>query len=530
MFDNKLDTDPYLDRLLELSPKIHDELLIEFLKYPETKVALTRHETTSSDILLKINEEDKTQSRFILSHPNCPKKIIAETLKSGSDDDLIALAQNPSLTMDQVRILAKSSYDPVLTWVCRRLDCPSEILEDMFTVIEKQLAPIDSFDSSNPKDESSIFSDDEFLFDESDDYSLMYKLDESLLEAIAGNPNTPDGIFKKMMAMDVKREWFFGGCLGSTLLRNPSVFVEDKAFLSLQGLTANLENENRINSMLEYYGLPTSQAFEIVDFPLAFLKALNEVGHPAGLLHPDLEETRHEYDFNEIVDGWIKHETIYRTLWPELTERGDVSFHYYRSSHDGDRFFFECKGVELNHDFSRGAHTYNSMSYPFIDRSWVETDEGMDLAMSQENFSYRDLEELLDYSEDSEQLDLILAAVISKSSWDGEIEAPVCSLTEKGKEFVCEWAESHFEDDRDVKVVVHPEKALPYKWSALSVEKMLKLTQIIIKGYEEKVDTKYQFAEHFLTCIALLRETPPSLIELLSKIDSNPVQQALNVR
>lgn len=103
------------------------------------------------------------------------------------------------------------------------------------------------------------------------------------------------------------------------------------------------------------------------------------------------------------------------------------------------------------------------------------------------------------------------------------------TLTTKGEEFVCEWAESFFQDDREMKIQVIPEKALPYSWNAMPSEKKEKITEIIIQGFNVKVDTKYQFAEHFSTCIALHPGTPASVKELLKVVESKVVAQALSV-
>lgn len=530
MFEKKLDTDPYLDLLSISNPGLYEEILQEFLKRPETKEALTRHEKTSVEILRVLAKEKASLSHNILSHPNCPPELIEERLKSGNEDELIAIARNSSIEETVIREIAKSTYSPVLTWVCRRPDCPSDILEALFSICEQQ------WDSAKNRmqqevqtDNSPTIFDDEFLFDEIDDFGMFYEVDEYLLGAIASNPNTPESVFKKMMKMDVQKKWLFDGSLGSTLLDNPSVDPADKAYLLLQGILRNEDNSNQVTSMIEHYGLPTSKAFEYSKFPLKFLEALNEVGHPSALLQPGLKLIDRNYDFNDLVDNWVKHETIYRTLWPELIEREDVYFWYLRSSYDGDQFYFSIPGVELEHEFSRGSYTYNSMGYPFADRPWVETVETMDIEMSHENFSYRDIEELFDYSDEGEQYDLILAAIVSKNSWEREVAAPQYSVTKKGEEFICEWAETFFEDDREMKVKIIPEKALPYSWKAMPMEKKNQITQIIIEGFKEKVDTKYQYAEHFLTCIALHPYTPTSIKDLLKTVDSKVVTQALSV-
>ncbi len=543
MFEKKLDTDPYLDRLEASDPGLYQEILLEFLKRPETRVAITRHEKTPSEILKIIASDNGALWSAILSHPNCPPDLIDQRLKKGNEDELISIAQNCSIDDSTIRNLAKSTYSTVLTWISRRPDCPADLLESFFAICEEQWESAlkriqDESEANNGVDV--IYGDD--VFGGLDEYAMYYEIDDYLLEAIASNPNTPQQVFSKMMKMDLDKKWFSDGTLGSTLLSNPSVSAEDRAFINLQGITKYEDNSSRVSSMIEHYGLPTSQAFEYSKFPSKYLEALNELGHPSGLLHPNLKIVDQEYDFNEFVDSWVKYETIYRTLWPELTERKDIYFWYSRSSYDGDNFYFSTPGLELEHEFSRGSYTYNSMSYPFIDRAWAETVEDMDLEMSNENFSYRDVEELFDYSDDDEQYDLILAAIVSKNSWSGEVTTYSSSepdkkqyvsaeyaLTAKGEKFVCEWAESFFQDDREMKIRVFPEKALPYSWNAMPLEKKEKITQIIIQGFNAKVDTKYQLAEHFLICIALHPGTPESIKEMLKELESKMISQALAV-
>ena len=68
MYVKKLDTDPYLDRLAESDSKLYEEILLEFLKRPETKVALTRHEKTPPEILRKIANENGAPLENILAN------------------------------------------------------------------------------------------------------------------------------------------------------------------------------------------------------------------------------------------------------------------------------------------------------------------------------------------------------------------------------------------------------------------------------------------------------------------------------
>lgn len=83
MYEKKLDTDPYLDKLVELNPELYEEILVEFLKRPETRVAIARHEKTPAEILRTIASDNGAPWQSILSNPNCPPEIIEKRLKLG---------------------------------------------------------------------------------------------------------------------------------------------------------------------------------------------------------------------------------------------------------------------------------------------------------------------------------------------------------------------------------------------------------------------------------------------------------------
>jgi hypothetical protein len=102
-------------------------------------------------------------------------------------------------------------------------------------------------------------------------------------------------------------------------------------------------------------------------------------------------------------------------------------------------------------------------------------------------------------------------------------------LTQKGREFLEAEGSTYFDDDVDYHVRILPDKALPYSWKKLSKEKQLLITKVIIDGFNEKVDGKYQFAEHFLVCIALLPNTSSEIRTLIEAVDSDVVRQALAI-
>jgi hypothetical protein len=537
MFEKVLNTDPYLDKLAELKPDLYHELLLAFIKSPQTKEAIIRHDATPEDILRLIAGEKLPHDlNFILQHPNCPPELIELKLKEGNDDDLLQISKNCSINEDQIRELAKSPHSPVLVWVSRRPDCPPDVLESAYLICEKQYEQAAArIEEEKVREEEIDNSEDDVLLIDLDsifdtlDASDYFEVDDFLLLAIAANPNTPQHVFKKMLKMDLNLKDSNNNVLGVVLLQNPSVSDEDKVFLSLTGFIKSEKDSSQDYSLNQIYGLPTSLLFSLSKVPHHLKQALADVGQPMAVLDLDIELNNQEYDFNAIVEDWIKQETIYRTLWPELSERKDVSFAYIRSSYDGDNFYFSCKGVEFEHDFQRGAYTYNSMTYPSIDRPWFEISEIMDIEMSNENFSYRDVEEMFEYDSDEGDCDLVLATIISKNSWSHELPLPQYTLTKKGEDFVCEWAERFFEDDRDMNVIIHPDKALPYSWKALPIERKERITAVIVNGYKAKVDTKYQYAEHFLACIALNPHTPESIKNSLKEVESKVIAQALAV-
>jgi hypothetical protein len=102
-------------------------------------------------------------------------------------------------------------------------------------------------------------------------------------------------------------------------------------------------------------------------------------------------------------------------------------------------------------------------------------------------------------------------------------------LTEKGREFLTSEGSNWFDDDVEYHVRIHSKKALPYSWKKLSKEKQLLIAKVIIDGFNEKVDGKYQFAEHFLVCIALLPNTSSEVRTLVETVDSVVVRQALAI-
>lgn len=497
-----LPTDPYLNRIEEQDPELYLELLSTLIKYKIVNKSLACHGRTPSEALSTILKDLDPPIYEILQHPNCPREVLEANLRSPDSFNRMSTASNPNLDQSQIESLAKDEDASVKIHLSRRPDLSEGVIRELFEWAKKE-----------SREETEQWS------------SIAEETGEEVTQktswfyGIAKNPDTPRDIIEALLKFDLKAEDYDGSTLGQALMSNPALREEDKVLLSINGVPPKKLESQEVN-MLEHEGLPSSKAFEIPDFPIHLIQALAKAGHPFALFHPDLPLGKFPTSFNDYLDYFIKSEIIYRTLWPELIERGDIKFFYLRSSHDGDALYFHVPGLKFEHNFMRGEMTYNSMSYPFIERDWVEVIEEQDADDVVALFEHRTIDEFIDY----EAEEILLALSISHTVSSNEAE-----LTKKGREFLKSEGSWLFDDDVEYHARILPEKALPYSWTRLSEEKRIAITKLVIEGFNEKIDTKYQFAEHFLVCIALLPSTSDAIRSLLEKVDSSPVREALKI-
>lgn len=488
MSKTSLPSDPYLDRIEAQDSKLYLEILFHLIEHKVANKSIARHGRTPAEVLSALAKEKDAPIYEIVQHPNCPDELLSSNLQSPDSLVRLSVANNPNLSPSQIELLASDQDDSVKFHLSNRKDLSEGVIRKLF-------------------DWANNVANQEY----------GHKM--SWFYGIAKNPNTPRDIIEKLLKFDLKDEDYEGSNLGNALMSNPSLLDEERAFLSINGV-APKAMDSRETNMLEHEGLPSSKAFEIQSFPIQYIQALAKAGHPFALFHPELAVAEFQPSFNEYIDYFIKSEIIYRTLWPELIERGDVKFFYLRSSYDGDAVYFHAPGLRLDHNFTRGSMTYNSMSYAFIQREWVEVIEGLDWDEVIGLFEHRTFDEFVDF----EMEEIQLAFSISHSVLDKRVE-----LTEKGREFLTSEGSNWFDDDVEYHVRIHSKKALPYSWKKLSKEKQLLIAKVIIDGFNEKVDGKYQFAEHFLVCIALLPNTSSEVRTLVETVDSVVVRQALAI-
>lgn len=499
-----LPSDPFLNRIEDEDPKLYLDILYSLIKYKVANKSIARHGRTPREVLSAMLKDSDPPVYEILQHPNCPREVLEANLLSQDSINLISLASNPILNQSQIEILAKGDDVAVKMHLSRRSDLSEGVIRELFEWAKKE-----------SREETEQWSS----IAENTDEEATQKT--SWFYGIAKNPDTPRDIIEALLKFDLKAEDYDGTTLGQVLMSNPALSDEDRALLSINGIPPKKSESHDVN-MLEHEGLPSSRAFEIRDFPIQFIQELAKAGHPFALFHPDLPLREFPTSFNDYLDHFIKSEIIYRTLWPELINRGDTKFFYLRSSYDGDALYFYVPGLTLEHNFMRGELTYNSMSFPFIDREWVEVNEEIDVDDVVELFNNRTtFDGCINYDDTA---DCLLAFSISHAVSSNEAE-----LTERGREFLQSEGSTYFDDDVDYHARILPEKALPYSWKRLSEEKRIAITKMLIEGFNEKVDTKYQFAEHFLVCIALLPSTSDATLSLLEKVDSLTVREALNI-
>ena len=104
MFEKKIETDPYLDKLEAKDSVLYEELLLECLKHPLTSSAIARHGTTPKSILARLIQGTSVPWNDLFVHPNCPEDMLNQKLSSTNDWDRISISQNPVQDYEMSRV------------------------------------------------------------------------------------------------------------------------------------------------------------------------------------------------------------------------------------------------------------------------------------------------------------------------------------------------------------------------------------------------------------------------------------------
>ena len=274
---------------------------------------------------------------------------------------------------------------------------------------------------------------------------------------------------------------------------------------------------------------PTNKAFGIEEFPEHLLASLVNIGHPGGYLRTDAVPSRDmSLDSESVFDLWLSDQSIYKTLWPELRDiqPGGVDFKRWLDRGRGVSYF-EIAGLDFEHeDRLRATNNPDETNYhatkEFTD--WLPIEIYYPEAI--DDFKYIDFSEVAVWG----VLDWALAW--SLSSYNSEYISLV-EVDDVAFQFIWDQSMDRWWEDRELLTVVDEELVKPYSWKRLSFEKKTFLTELIKSVYLGGENGYYQYAEHFLICIALNPHTDDDLIEKFfvgQFSDSQLIQDAIKLR
>jgi hypothetical protein len=479
--------DPYLAAIEEKDEGLYVGLLNEMLNYPQLHSGLTQHSRTPSAILQKIadNYELERIPIRIFENPNCPKDLIKRAISSSSLELRKYVAINESVTRNDIDQLI-------------------EIPELASSLAGRKNLDPDYF----------IYLWENYLIDKTE---VPYLFNHYLLTALACNPSTPLKVLKNISKYEFLD--FPENTVQSLLLSNPALPETVRAEYALQGIVpkSNILEKN------DTTWSPTNQIFTLQDFPAKYLEILSQLGHPGGLLRSDFIPPRFEdLDSHAIFNLWQQDQSIYKTLWPELRDfkgwqDGGVEFKYWLN-YDGNFTYFLCD-LDLENEERQYDGEINYHSIPGSP-DWIPFQRSITEAF--ENFGYIEFPEAIEWGGTSEWL----------QAWAlSEADPELVRLTELGDRFVIEQDLDRFDEERVFDAEVIENLILPYSWKALSDKKKEFLIKFIKSVYLQQEDGFWQYAEHFLICIALNSSTSTELIKsYLKDLNSQLLVEALEIR
>jgi hypothetical protein len=276
-------------------------------------------------------------------------------------------------------------------------------------------------------------------------------------------------------------------------------------------------------------GWPSTEAFLHNETPTWLLDVFSRYGHPAALLHSELNAQPPTVEPWAALQDLIDSELLVRALWPELALSGLVKLIYLNDSHEGDQFFPEIEGLELMDSYTPAARIIGGYSDK---REWLKVENVLspaNLATVSSAFGAV-LENISEFDDDS--LSLFTFAGLA---WAKEWEVYSIALTPLGRaafnreiaETLFEWAE---DNNFDTEVTVVDSHLPKIGYAAISDDKKSLLTQLIRQARSHVMVSTWGLADHFLMCIALHPATPQSIRDQLLSDESEQVRQAVQIR
>ena len=483
--------DPYLARLEETNSKVLFELLDEMVKYPELHSGLAQHSTTPRAILAKVIERYEDSALIpahVLGNPNCPRELIEQTLDdtSASGPHLAMLATNETLTREDLKRLI--SRPELASNLAGRSNLPPDLFVEIW---------------------------ENYLVNLND---ATFNLNLPVVKSLACNPMTPLKILRNLSKYESKD---YPGLVKALLMSNPAFPAETKAQYALTGIKPEKNALDKVDT--DWY--PSNDVFAIQNFPENLLISLITIGHPGGYLRTDVIPTEElTLDSKFIFDLWLRDQSIYKTLWPELREMSPNGVEFERWYTNGTGFtYFDIKGLDFEHEERRDDDDINYHAIP-ESPAWIPYQIHYSDAL--DDFYNTEFYEVANWG----ILDWVEAWNLSNH--DPEYISLV-DEDDAAMQFIWNQGIDIWDDGRLMAAVVIDELVKPFSWKTLSVAKKAFLIEFIKSVYLSGEDGYYQYAEHFLTCIALNPHTDDELIQQLFvdvPLDSELIGAAIELR
>lgn len=486
--------DPYLEILESEDSAVFQELLQVMVNFPSLLGGLTQNCRTPAKILAQIIESYKDLTLIppkLLGNPNCPRELVDYFINNpvSESQHFAELANNENLNrsdFDILKLHAESAAN-----LAGNLNLPADVF---------------------------IYIWENYLVDTTD---AAFSLNLPVLKALACNPKTPLKILRNLSKYNLLDS---PGLVKSLLMSNPSLPSE----MRVQFALLNFDPVENVLIKTDSDWYPTNLVFSIEDFPEHLLLALVKVGHPGGFLRTDIVPSDSKaLDSNAIFDLWVRDQSIYKTLWPEVkgAQGTDCSFLCWYKSYEGFTTYFDIAEIEFEHEERQedGDFNYHAipnspewlpheidysdalLDYEYLDFETVASDGVLEWALAWNLSNY-----------DPEYISLVDDDSAIQFMWDQHVD--ISDYFNRGILFAAK---------------VEENLRRPYSWKSLSSAKKAYLIEFIENVFLKGEDSYYQYAEHFLICICLNPHTDDELIQryfIDKSLGSDLIEQALEVR
>ena len=232
-----------------------------------------------------------------------------------------------------------------------------------------------------------------------------------------------------------------------------------------------------------------------------------------------LGEVEIDESFSELIRVGILHQTF----WPSLALYKEAKFRYSRSlSWESDarneEFFINVAGVHFNQMPTQDENiNYDSLFNPYPSPAWLKLIPTIEsLKFDIDAFP----DELRMMSQGGWNLDMA-AAIAIYTEFDFFEIMPKFTLNLLPEVL---WDMDLLDSDAEVS----PEKAAPISWHLISDLQKIRIFDFLLLHFKSGVDGECQYAEHFLSCIALLEQKSDTFKATLGSLNSSLISQALN--